>query len=53
MSAASADHSNALPVSTCVVVYLALLGLTAVTVGAAFLEVYVWPDILRAVSPIY
>jgi len=38
MSAASADHSNALPVSTCVVVYLALLGLTAVTVGAAFLD---------------
>ena len=22
-------------------------------VGAAFLEVYVWPDVLRAVSPIY
>ena len=22
-------------------------------VGAAFLEVYVWPDMLRAVSPLY
>jgi cytochrome c oxidase subunit 4 len=34
----SADHSNALPVSTCIAVYIALLVLTAVTVGAAFLD---------------
>jgi len=32
------DHTNALPVSTCILVYLALLTLTAVTVGAAFLD---------------
>ena len=32
------NHANALPVSTCIMVYLALLGLTAVTVGAAFLD---------------
>jgi len=38
MSAASADHSNALPVSTCIAVYFALLALTAITVGAAFLD---------------
>jgi cytochrome c oxidase subunit 4 len=38
MSAASADHSNALPVSTCLLVYAALLFLTAITVGAAFLD---------------
>jgi cytochrome c oxidase subunit 4 len=35
---ASADHSNALPVSTCIAVYLTLLALTAITVGAAFLD---------------
>lgn len=35
------DHSNALPVSTCLLVYAALLGLTAITVGAAFLDMSV------------
>jgi cytochrome c oxidase subunit IV len=34
----SADHTNALPVSTCIAVYVALLALTAITVGAAFLD---------------
>jgi cytochrome c oxidase subunit 4 len=34
----STDHSNALPISTCIAVYFALLGLTAITVGAAFLD---------------
>jgi cytochrome c oxidase subunit 4 len=34
----SADHSIALPVSTCIAVYVALLCLTAITVGAAFLD---------------
>lgn len=34
----STDHSNALPVSTCITVYVALLALTAITVGAAFLD---------------
>jgi cytochrome c oxidase subunit 4 len=38
MSAASADHSNALPISTCIAVYVTLLALTAITVGAAFLD---------------
>ncbi|MFN8643729.1 MAG: cytochrome C oxidase subunit IV family protein [Candidatus Binatia bacterium] len=32
------DHTKALPVSTCLMVYVALLGLTAITVGAAFLD---------------
>ncbi len=32
------NEANALPVSTCVAVYIALLALTAVTVGAAFLD---------------
>lgn len=34
----STDHTNALPVSTCLMVYAALLFLTAITVGAAFLD---------------
>ena len=34
----SVDHSKALPVSTCLMVYVALLALTAITVGAAFLD---------------
>ena len=38
MSTHSTDHSNALPVSTCLLVYAALLALTAITVGAAFLD---------------
>lgn len=37
-AAHSEDHSNALPVSTCIAVYFALLALTAITVGAAFLD---------------
>jgi cytochrome c oxidase subunit IV len=32
------NEANALPVSTCIAVYVALLALTAVTVGAAFLD---------------
>lgn len=32
------DHSHALPVSTCIAVYAALIALTAITVGAAFLD---------------
>lgn len=35
------NEANALPVTTCVVVYVALLALTAVTVGAAFLDLSV------------
>jgi cytochrome c oxidase subunit 4 len=32
------DAAHALPIRTCVLIYLALLGLTAITVGAAFLD---------------
>ena len=32
------NHANALPVSTCITVYLTLLGLTADTFGAAYLD---------------
>jgi cytochrome c oxidase subunit 4 len=35
------NEANALPVSTCIAVYVALLALTAVTVGAAFLDMSV------------
>ena len=43
------DEWEELLAATFVTVALAI----PLLVGAAFLEVYVWPDVLRAVSPIY